>query len=95
MINLAIFNLYPTVTQVKEREGTWSAQTDDDVVVTLDMVAVEAKAAELETATRYQINRREAYNALNQLELLSDDAINGTTTYADAITAIKVEFPKP
>lgn len=40
-------------------------------------------------------NRRAAYNALNQMELISDDSINGTTTHADAILAIKAEFPKP
>ena len=43
----------------------------------------------------YARSRKTAYNALNQLELISDDAINGTTTHADAILAIKAEFPKP
>jgi hypothetical protein len=43
----------------------------------------------------YARNRLEAYNALNQFELISDDSINGTTTHKDAILAIKAEFPKP
>jgi hypothetical protein len=42
-----------------------------------------------------RVNRRKEYNALNQLELISDDAINGTTTHKDAITAIKDKYPKP
>ena len=43
----------------------------------------------------YARKRKAKYNALNQLELISDDAINGTTTHKDAILAIKSEFPKP
>jgi hypothetical protein len=39
--------------------------------------------------------RRAEYNDLNQFELLSDDAINGTNTYAEAIQAIKNKYPKP
>ena len=32
---------------------------------------------------------------LNQDEMRYDDLINGTTTWQDAITAIKLEYPKP
>ena len=46
-------------------------------------------------ANQYQRDRKAKYDALNQLELISDDAINGTTTHKDAILAIKAEFPKP
>ena len=44
--------------------------------------------------TEYVRKRKDAYNELNQFELISDDAINGTTTHKDAIVAIKSEFPK-
>ena len=44
---------------------------------------------------QYQRDRKAKYDALNQLELISDDAINGTTTHKDAILAIKAEIPKP
>lgn len=64
-----------------EREGPYDSQYIHDLTALSD--------------TSYKILREVAYNALNQLELISDDAINGTTTYADAITAIKAEFPKP
>ena len=43
----------------------------------------------------YARKRKAKYDALNQFELISDDAINGTTTHKDAILAIKSEFPKP
>ena len=46
-------------------------------------------------AQEYARKRKAKYNALNQFELISDDAINGTTTHKDAIVAIKSEFPKP
>jgi hypothetical protein len=48
-----------------------------------------------EDTRTYADFRLKAYNALNQLELISDDSINGTTTHKDAILAIKAEFPKP
>jgi len=60
--------------------------------------AIETKQAELQTAwdnAEYQRKRKVKYNALNQFELISEDAINGTTTHKDAIAAIKAEFPKP
>jgi hypothetical protein len=44
---------------------------------------------------KYARKRKEKYDALNQMELISDDSINGTTTHKDAILAIKAEFPKP
>jgi len=43
----------------------------------------------------YARKRKAKYDALNQFELISDDAINGTTTHKDAIVSIKSEFPKP
>ena len=45
-------------------------------------------------AQDYARNRKAEYDALNQLELMSDDSINGTTTHKDAIVAIKAKWPK-
>ena len=42
----------------------------------------------------YARSRKAAYDALNQFELMTDDARDGTTTHAEAIEAIKAEFPK-
>ena len=59
---------------------------------------VTAKVNELQAsydAKDYARKRKAKYDALNQFELISDDAINGTTTHKDAILAIKAEFPKP
>ena len=46
-------------------------------------------------AQEYARNRKAEYDALNQFELMTDDAANGTTTHADAINAIKAKYPKP
>ena len=84
--------------------GDCSQEPDsDDIYISTgkvtdkQMVEVTIKAIELQAeydATQYQRDRKVKYNALNQLELISDDAINGTTTHKDAILAIKAEFPK-
>lgn len=59
---------------------------------------IEAEIARLQSeydSQDYARKRKAEYNALNQFELISDDAINGTTTHRDAILAIKAKYPKP
>ena len=46
------------------------------------------------TAQKYARNRRAEYDALNQLEMQFDDKEDGTTTWEDAIIAIKTKYPK-
>ena len=47
------------------------------------------------TNTAYARSRKEAYDLLNQDEMRFDDQVNGTTTWVDAINAIKAAHPKP
>ena len=78
---------------------------NDDVLVWEDDEQVEPTEEELNTeiarlqseydSQDYARKRKAEYNALNQFELISDDAINGTTTHRDAILAIKSKYPKP
>ena len=57
---------------------------------------VEVQAAiDAEAALTYADRRKAKYDALNQFEMQFDDATNSTTTWVDAINAIKAEFPKP
>ena len=42
----------------------------------------------------YARNRKAEYEALNQFEMQYDDEVNGTTTWKDAITAIRKKYPK-
>ena len=45
-------------------------------------------------AQEYARSRKAKYNLLNQDEMRYDDLINSTTTWQDAIAAIKTEYPK-
>jgi len=74
-----------TDTQSLYWEGETVVAKDDDEKITI-------KAERM--ATQYARSRKAEYDALNQLELISDDAINGTTTHKDAIVAIKTKYPK-
>jgi hypothetical protein len=44
---------------------------------------------------KYARNRKAEYDALNQFEMQYDDKEDGTTTWEDAIAAIKTKYPKP
>ena len=59
---------------------------------------IQAKQAELKAihdSTQYQRDRKEEYDKLNQFEMQFDDQRDGTTTWVDAINAIKAKYPKP
>ena len=76
-------------------ESTYRSDSVDNPSITWEQVS--AKIVELEAeydSQEYARNRKDEYDALNQLELMSDDSINGTTTHKDAIVAIKAKWPK-
>ena len=59
--------------------------------------AIAAKIVELQTqydSQEYARSRKVEYNKLNQDEMRYDDLVNSTTTWQDAIAAIKVAIPK-
>jgi|TARA_R110000796_G_scaffold129005_1_gene244669 hypothetical protein len=43
----------------------------------------------------WEENRQEEYAKLNQFEMQFDDQRDSTTTWVDAVNAIKVAIPKP
>ena len=47
------------------------------------------------TEETYAAKRKNAYSKLNQHEMQYDDKKNSTTTWVDAIDAIKAAHPKP
>ena len=53
----------------------------------------ESEAAYI--ANEYARDRKAKYDLLNQDEMRFDDSVNGTTTWVDAILAIKAAHPKP
>ena len=91
----AIYNKYPKVTEIRG-DGIPRDSNGDEVTIDESVVTTEINRLETEyTNQEYARKRKAKYDALNQFELISDDAINGTTTHKDAIVAIKSEFPKP
>lgn len=64
-----------------------------------DIIDVDERYAFFENlqiykSLEYQRLRKEKYNLLNQDEMRFDDLMNGTTTWQDAIIAIKLMYPK-
>jgi hypothetical protein len=58
---------------------------------------ISTKLSELETeydSQAYARNRKAEYDALDQFEMQYDDKKNSTTTWDDAIDAIKAKWPK-
>ena len=64
---------------------------------TITKKQLDAKLVELVAeydVQAYARNRKAEYDTLNQLELMTDDAANGTTSHATAIGVIKTKWPK-
>ena len=91
------------ITSLKPNSAGWvlignDLDWQDDKIAKPTQEEIDAEVIRLQAiydAQDYARKRKVKYDALNQFELISDDAINGTTTHKDAILAIKSEFPKP
>jgi len=64
----------------------------------IDMATIDAKVAELDTeyeANQYQRDRAKEYpNIGDQLDMQYHDEKDGTTTWQDAVQAVKDKYPK-
>jgi hypothetical protein len=95
MIDQAIYNTHPSVVSILESTDAYDEQGNS---VVLDMALVNAEVTRLQAAydaQAYSRLRKDEYNLLNQDEMRYDDLVNGTTTWQDAIAAIKLANPKP
>ena len=95
MIDQAIYNTHSSVVSILESTDAYDAQGNS---VVLDMSLVNAEVTRLQAvydAQEYSRLRKVEYNLLNQDEMRYDDLVNGTTTWQDAIAAIKLAHPKP
>lgn len=58
--------------------------------------AEEAAAKTEQAANAYKVSREENYPSIReQLDMQYWDQVNGTTTWKDAITKVKSDYPKP
>ena len=94
MNHIAIYNTHANVTSIDDTEGAFDVNNNS---VALDEALVTAEITRLQDeydSQEYARNRKAKYDLLNQNELRFDDLENTTTTWQDAINAIKAEFPK-
>ena len=95
MRDTAIRNVYDNVVTI-DGSNAWD---NSDTLVTLDEALVTTEVARLQTIydnNQYQRDRASAYPSLtDQADMAYWDRQNGTTTLDDAISAVKIQFPKP
>jgi len=88
IIQEAILQLNPSIVKLIDRVG----YDANDNVVEYDIDAAQA----LMDSKAYQELRAAAYPSIQeQLDMQYWDSVNGTTTWKDAIAAVKTENPKP
>lgn len=88
MNHKAIYALYPQVVSVDDGAGAFDAQGNK---VEIDMELVNA----WQDPEAYKYARAAEYPSIQeQLDMQYWDAINGTTTWQDAINAVKAKYPK-
>lgn len=99
MITKAIRSLRPTasfsVIDEDYSQVTWYS-SDIDMPTEAEVMAEVARLQAEYEAKQYQRDRAKSYPSIQeQLDMQYWDAINGTTTWQDAINAVKAQFPKP
>jgi len=92
----AIYNTHSTVVTIN---GDTDATDADGNVVILDEALIQAEVERLQAeydSKQYARDRAKAYPSLTeQADMAYWDRQNGTTTLDDAISAVKLQFPKP
>jgi len=91
----AIYNTHPNVVTIDDTEGAFDTNGNS---VTLNQSLVDAEVTRLQAVYDSQLyarTRKAKYDLLNQDEMRYDDVKNSTTTWVDAIDAIKAAHPKP
>jgi hypothetical protein len=95
MRDLAIRNTHASVVTINGDTDAWDANGD---LVALNESAITTEVNRLQAAydaLEYSRLRKAKYDLLNQDEMRYDDVKNSTTTWVDAIDAIKAAHPKP
>jgi len=92
--HLAIRNTHPSVVTIRGDD----AFDANDNPVSIDETAITAELTRLQAeydSNQYQRDRAIAYPSLqDQADMQYWDAVNGTTTWQDAIAKVKADYPK-
>ena len=95
MSHEAIYNTHPSVISIDDSTGSFDVN-GDAVVINQSLVDAEVIRLQAEyDSQEYARKRKAKYDLLNQDEMRYDDVKNSTTTWVDAIDAIKAAHPKP
>ena len=92
----AILNTHNTVVMVNDTAPEALDSNNKAVVLNESAITVEVNRLQAAyDALEYSRLRKAKYDLLNQDEMRYDDVKNSTTTWVDAIDAIKAAHPKP
>ncbi len=93
----AILNIEPTATfTVFPDSIDWAATPSDKIPTETAIIAEQNRLIAVWESNEYQRKRAKAYPPMGQqLDMQYHDSVNGTTTWLDAINAVKALYPKP
>ena len=88
----AIRKAYPDVVNIDDGAGAFK---EDGTKINLVQSDIDAARVELDKL-KYRKDRSFEYPEItDQLDMIYHDQVNGTTTFKDAIKAVKDKYPKP
>jgi|APSaa5957512535_1039671.scaffolds.fasta_scaffold104430_2 hypothetical protein len=96
--NQAIRNIHNEVTLIQNGDPSKAfSEGGDEVLINISLVEIEVTRLQAEyEANAYARSRATAYPSLaDQADMQFHDAVDGTTTWQDAIQAVKDANPKP
>jgi len=94
--HLAILKAYPNAVTIDDGTGVFDKDDNPISLVQSDIDAARVTLDAEFAASKYKIDRVEEYPSIgDQLDMLYWDKKNSTTTWADAVEAVKAKYPKP
>lgn len=92
----AIRKAYPQATTIDDATGAFDESGNAITLVQSDVDAARVTLNAEFNAAKYKADREKEYPSIgDQLDMLYWDKKNGTTTWDDAVKAVKDKYPKP
>ena len=92
----AIRKAYPQATTIDDATGAFDESGNKITLVQSDIDAARVTLNAEFDASKYKTDRAEEYPSIgDQLDMQYWDKKNGTTTWDDAVKAVKDKYPKP
>ena len=77
-------------------DGTYTITIPDGKITKAEFQAIIDNPEQAPDVDKYKRDRAAAYPSIgDQLDMQYHDGVNGTTTWADAIAAVKTKYAKP